>query len=132
MDNNKIKKVISESTVIIHKERYAYLRANETEIKNHFMISRDEQETTIITKEENLPNTKFNEVEKWFKLIEVDLSVPFTAGFVAAITKIVADAGCNAPAISTFSKDYILVRENQIEDATQALKKAGFKSVIEK
>jgi hypothetical protein len=49
---------------------------------------------------------------KWFKLPEIKVSQPFVAkGFPEKVTGIVAGEGLNILIISTFSKDYALVRE---------------------
>ena len=40
--------IIKSSPVIVHKGRYAYLKAQETTLNNHFLISQDEDEITVI------------------------------------------------------------------------------------
>ena len=121
-----VDEIVKESRVIVHKERYAFLKTNEIDLKNHFMVSQDADEITVITEEANVASTLHEKEEKWFKLIEIKVSTPFTAGFIAKVTNIIASEGCNTLVVSTFSKDYILTGEEQIGIAVSALKKAGF------
>lgn len=126
MINPSIEEVIKTSTVIIRKGRYAYLKTNEKDLKNHLMISQDQDETTVITEEQNLPSVKYEEEVKWFKLIEIKVSIPFLKGFIAKVTNIIASKGCNTLVVSTFSKDYILTKEENISEAISAMEEAGF------
>lgn len=119
--------VIKSSQVIVHKGRYAYLKSKNNELGNHFLVSQDKDEITIITEENNLPNENYEKDVKWFKLIEIQVSMPFVAkGFLAKITKTIADKDLNVLVVSTFSKDYILVREETANIAINALKEVGF------
>ncbi|MBI4182157.1 MAG: ACT domain-containing protein [Candidatus Aenigmarchaeota archaeon] len=127
MDTASLDKLIRTSRVVVHPGRYAYLQGKGRSLKNHFMIAQDEDETTVITREEHVPRTPHQKVEKWFALLEVRVSAPFIAkGFLAKITKTIADEGLNVLVVSTFSKDYILVREEATEQAVAALRSAGF------
>jgi len=120
-----LNETIKLSKVIVHKGRYACLKGKEKEIKNHFMLTKDQDETTIITEEKNID--KFEKAEKWFKLIEIKLSNPFKAtGFLATVTKAIADKDLNVLVVSTFSKDYLLVKEESFKIAVDALKDLGF------
>jgi hypothetical protein len=127
-----LNEVIKTSEVIIHKGRYAYLQGEEKEIKNHFLISKDKDEITIVTEEANISSVNFKKEVKWFKLFEIRVSMPFLAkGFLAKVTKTVSDENLNVLVVSTFSKDYILVREETFETASNALKKVGFPVIFE-
>ncbi len=96
-------------------------------MKNHFLICRDKDETTLITEEKNVSNTKFENEVKWFKLFEFKVSCPFQAkGFLAKISKTIADKGLNILIVSTFSKDYALIKEENFKVAVKALKNIGF------
>ncbi len=130
---NELLNVIKSSPLIVHKGRYAYLKGNENELKNHFFISQDNDEITIVTKEENIESTKYEKDVKWFKLLEIKISTPFeTVGFFAKITNTIASKGLNILILSTFSKDYILVREEKYTIAINALKELGFPIEMEK
>jgi hypothetical protein len=125
--DNKLAEIIKTSKIVVHPGRYAYLKAGETEINNHFLVAKDKDETTVVTEEKNIKNTDYEKDVKWFKLVEIKVSAPFVAkGFLAKVTKTVADKGLNVLVVSTFSKDYILVREETWETAIEALEKVGF------
>jgi len=122
-----LNEVIKSSPIIVHSGRYAYLQGQESEIKDHFLICKDKDETTIVTEEKNIANTKYEKDVKWFKLFEIKVSVPFLApGFLAKISKTIADKGLNILFVSTFSKDYVLIREEDSEIAIEAFKEIGF------
>ena len=62
-----------------------------------------------------------------YKLIEFKPAVPFqTVGFLAKIAEIIANQGMNILIVSTFSKDYIMIKEEFCEKGLKALKSAGF------
>lgn len=120
--------VIRTSKVKVCKGRYAYLKVKGANLQNYFMVSRDEDETTVVAEEQDIGSAEYSAIEKWFKLIEVRVSAPFVAlGFLAKITEAIAAKGLNVLVISTFSKDYFLVREESAEKAVQALREIGFK-----
>lgn len=127
MEDLTLAEIIKSSKVVIHRGRYAYLRAQETVINNHFLISKDKDEVTVVTEEKNVPKVKYDKNVKWFKLIEIKTSSPFLAkGLLAKVTKTIADEDLNVLVVSTFSKDYVLVREAAYEVAVEALRKIGF------
>ena len=131
--NGPLGKIIKSSKVIVKKGRYAYLKAEEKSLGNHFLIAQDDGEITVITEEKNVAKTQHKEEVKWFKLIEVGVSKPFVAkGFLAAITKAISEKGLNVLVVSTFSKDYLLVREETNDAAVKALREIGFKVKLEK
>jgi hypothetical protein len=132
MKKPSLAEVIKSSPVIVHKERYAYLKSPEKELKNHFLLSQDRDEITIITEEKNIKNTKYKKEVKWFKLFEFKVSIPFIAvGFLAKISKAMADKGINILIVSTFSKDYGLIREENFKSAIKALEEVGFSVKVE-
>jgi hypothetical protein len=123
----KLEDVIKSSQVIVHDGRYAYLKAKGKQPGDHFLVAQDNDEVTIVTEEGNLEGVKYDSAEKWFKLIEIQVSAPFVAtGFLATITGAIAAKNLNLLVVSTFSKDYILVREEEHQIALQALSEAGF------
>jgi hypothetical protein len=125
--------VIRSSPVIIHKGRYAYLKGKDKELKNHFLLAQDKDEITIVTEEANIKNTKYEKDVKWFKLFEFKVAIPFLSpGFLAKIAQTVADKKLNILIVSTFSKDYALIREEDKTIAMNALRKIGFVVSIEK
>jgi len=120
-----IDKIISTSQVVTHPGRFAYLKAREMTGK-FFMATQDEDEITLVVEEKDLTQD-YTESVKWFSLIEIRVSIPFISkGFLAKVTQAIAKAGLNILVVSTFSKDYILVREESKDNAISALKELGF------
>lgn len=127
MDQPTLEDVIKTSAVVVHPDRYAYLQCAHVQHDSHFLVSRDNDELTVVTKESNVATTPHIKSEKWFRLIEIRVSVPFiTKGFLAKVTKTIADERLNVLVVSTFSKDYILVRDETHGVAVEALRKVGF------
>ncbi len=126
--NEELLTEIKASQIIVKPGRYAYLKADSlVETKGHFLVSQDQDEITVVTKEENLGTVEHSDEVKWFKLCEVKVSKPFLVkGFIAAITGAIANADLNVLVVSTFSKDYILVREETAPKAINALEVLGF------
>ena len=126
--------VIRSSEVIVRSGRYAYLKAGPpadrgepVELGAHFLVARDADEITVVTEEANLGALDLADAVKWFRLIEIRVSQPFAApGFIARVTRAIADRGLNVLAVSTFSKDYFLVREESTDTAVAALRDVGF------
>jgi hypothetical protein len=127
-----LNEVIKTSPVIVHKGKYAYLKTKDTKLNNHFLVSKDKDEITIITEEKNIKKTKYEKIVKWFKLFEIQVSAPFLCtGFLAFVGKTISDKNLNILFISTFSKDYFLIREKDFNIAVKAMKEAGFSVKIE-
>ena len=119
---------IQLSDVIVHPGRYAYLKTDKQVLGDHFLITKDADEITIVTEENNVNSVEFSEETKWFKLFEIRPHTPFlTVGFIATITKAIADKGLNVLVVSTYSKDYILIKEEHSTQAVEALEELGFK-----
>lgn len=126
-NDSNLDRIIQSSQVIIRKGRYAYLKASEICVDDSFMVVQDGDEITIVTEEKDISKTKYDASVKWFKLFEILVSVPFYAkGFLARITDAISSQGLNVLVISTFSKDFVLVREESYEVAEKALKDIGF------
>ncbi len=64
--------------------------------------------------------------EKGYRCIKVEGPLDFAlTGILASLTTVLAQASISAFAVSTFDTDYILVKEDQMEKAVQALSKEG-------
>ncbi|MBI5390125.1 ACT domain-containing protein [Candidatus Woesearchaeota archaeon] len=119
--------VIKVSQVIVHHERYAYLLCSRVPLGKHFMVSQDADEITVITTENNAKKVKHKKDIKWFKLFEIRVATPFVSvGFLAAISSAIAAKGLTILMVSTFSKDYVLIHEEETSVAFRALLELGF------
>ncbi len=131
MDRSKIKKIIRQSSFSVAEGRYIYAKARTVDVlDDHFMVSRDSHEITVVTREENV--SRFDLIEKnkeFYKLIALNVSAPFYAvGFLSTVSTAIAEKGMNVLIVSTYSKDYLLVKYDNVEAAQKVLVKLGFKA----
>jgi len=128
--NDELKRIIEQSSFEVQEGIYIYAKANSApKIGNHFMVSKDKYEITVVTKEENLQDLDLIERNKDnYSLIALNVSIPFySVGFLATVSTAIAKANMNILIISTYSKDYIMVREDKLKGAKEVLFSLGFK-----
>ena len=126
--NDKILEMFSKSYYIVHEGEYKYTKvATEPQSKSHFMVTKDDDEITVLTKKENLSELEIIETNEhsWI-LISLNLKTPFMAGTMATINSACFEAGLNNLIVSTYSKDYIIVRKDQLLQITSVLDSLGF------
>lgn len=131
--NNEIRKIIKESTFKVEGGRFIYAKVSKAPaIGSHFLITKDDEEVTVVTKEENLSGLKLIEKNKdFYKLIALNVSIPFySVGFLATVSEAIAKGGMNILIVSTYSRDYIMVKSSKIKDAKLILLKLGFKKSL--
>ncbi len=123
----QLRDVIESSEIVVRSGRFAYLKCKERPSGNHFLVAQDSDEVTVVIEESRVPEVAYSDSTRWFRLLEVRVSLPFLAkGFLAMIAQTVADQDLNILLVSTYSKDYALVREESAEVAIAALKNVGF------
>ncbi|MDO8668815.1 MAG: ACT domain-containing protein [Candidatus Buchananbacteria bacterium] len=130
--NSEIKKIIKESTFKVEEGKFVYAKVSKVpNIENHFLVSRDADEITVVTKEENLSELDIKERNKdFYRLIAINVSIPFySVGFLATVSQAIAEKSMNILIVSTYSKDYIMVKDDRLEDAKSVLLKLGFKEL---
>ena len=129
-----VKEAIPKSIATVMKDTYVYVKTDILEKPDiHFMVSKDKDEITVVTKKENLKELNVLEVVGDYKLIEFKPAVPFqTVGFLAKIAETIANEGMNILIVSTFSKDYIMIKEKKKKKGISALKNVGFPIEYEK
>ncbi len=128
--NDELKKIIEQSSFEVQEGKFIYTKVKSLpEQNNHFLVAQDKDEITVVTKEENLGSLALIERNKDdYNLIALNVSVPFySTGFLATISSEIAKAGMNILIISTYSKDYIMVKEDKLDLAKQVLLTLGFK-----
>ena len=92
------------------------------------MVTRDEKEITVVTKEENLADIDAVAVnpDRWL-LLSIDCANPFyCVGFLAKISAGLSGAGMDILVISTFSCDWVFVKEEDGPRAAAVLRSMGF------
>ena len=91
-----------------------------------FMIFRDKFEVTLLLDEVDYGTIRHAirdaKVQGGFRLLTFDVVMDFTVvGFMAEVSRILAVAGTSIVAISAFSRDHILVSQNDLGNALKAL-----------
>ena len=130
--NDEIQNIIRQSSFIIEEGCFVYVKVAEVPVAgSYFMVTHDADEITVVTREENLGTLKVIERNKdRYCLIALHVSIPFySVGFLAAVSEAIACEGMNILIVSTYSKDYILVRYDYMEKAKAVLLKLGFKEI---
>jgi uncharacterized protein len=126
--NKNLKKVIETSTLVSHIEKFICAKVKTiSDLSGHFLVSQDSDEITVITKKDNIDKLDLIEKnEADYSLLEIKFSTTLNVvGFFAAASSSLAEEGISILAVSTYSKDYILVKEEDTEKAIQSLTKLG-------
>lgn len=127
-EDNHLDEIIKNSAVKVQKGRYAVLRLNSLpENSDWWFLMKDDDEISAVVREEAIDAFDYEDSQKWFRLIEIVVSVPFFAvGFIASVTTAIARQGQNVLVVSTFSKDNFLVRDESLHSVVYALTTLGF------
>lgn len=128
----KLQEIIKSSTFETQDGIYFYCKVAGKPSGDHFLISQDKDEITVVTTEDKIKDLDLLQKNKeTYKLIALNVSVPFySVGFLAAVTDSIAKEGMNLLVVSTYSKDYILVKEEMLKKATEVLHNLGFQNLI--
>jgi len=86
----------------------------------------DKNETTVIINQSKVNDEDVIEIEKDWKILTFDMVLPFgLVGFLAKVSKVIADEKISIFAISAYSTDHILVKENDLAKAKEKLENLG-------
>jgi hypothetical protein len=91
-----------------------------------FMLLRDPHEVTLLCEEEDWLAMRHAardaRVETGFRLVTLDIELPWNVvGFLARVTEILAAAGVSVGALSAFSRDHLLIKQDELATALRAL-----------
>lgn len=91
-----------------------------------FMILRDPKQVTLVVEEEDWQRMRHAvrdaQVETDFRLLTLDVELPWTVvGYFARITEILAAAGISIGAVSSFSRDHLLIKQQDLGNALKVL-----------
>lgn len=92
------------------------------------MITRDEKETTVVTTDDAIADVDVLSMnpDRWL-LLAIDCANPFyCVGFIAKISTFLSGAGLDILVVSTFTRDWVFVKEEEAEKAAEILMAAGF------
>jgi hypothetical protein len=91
-----------------------------------FMLLRDEHEVTLLLDETDWRTIRHAvrdaSVEGDFRLLTFDVVLDWkVVGFLSHVTRILAEAGVSCGALSAFSRDHLLVKQDDLGKALRAL-----------
>ena len=91
-----------------------------------FMLLRDAHETTLLVEEEDWRAMRHvvrdARVEAGWRLVTFDVVLPWdVVGFLAHVTRILAEAGVPVGALSAFSRDHLLIKQEDLGKALRVL-----------
>jgi len=89
-----------------------------------FSITRTAEELSVVCGQDAVPAGV--RCERGWRCLRLAGTIPFSAvGVLVALTAPLADAGISVFALSTFDTDYLLVKEQDLEAAIDALRRQG-------
>ena len=111
--------------VYVWEEIFAIIKSKKP-YPNAFANIIDKNETTVIIEQSKYNDEDVVEIEKDWKIITFDMVLPFgLVGFLAKISKVLADEKISIFAISAYHTDHVLVKEKDLVRAEEKLKELG-------
>jgi hypothetical protein len=91
-----------------------------------FMFLKDEHEVTLLLDEVDWRTMRHAvrdaRIESNFRLLTFDIELDWkTVGFLARVTQILAEAGVSVGALSAFSRDHLLIKQDDLATALRVL-----------
>jgi hypothetical protein len=91
-----------------------------------FMFLKDEHEVTLMLDETDWRTMRHAvreaRIESGFRLLTFDIELDWkTVGFLARVTQILAQAGISVGALSAFSRDHLLIKQDDLGTALRVL-----------
>jgi len=119
------KNYFKNGKVYIWKETFAIIKSKKP-YPNAFANIIDKNEITVIIEQSKYNNEDVIEIEKDWKILTFDMVLPFKlVGFLAKVSKVLADEKIPIFAVSAYSTDHILVKEEDLETAKEKLQNLG-------
>lgn len=91
-----------------------------------FMIFKDKFETTLLLDEIDFEKIRYAvlnaKVESGFRMLTFDIELDFNVvGFLAEVSRILAEANISIVALSAFSRDHLLIKQSDLAKALKVL-----------
>jgi len=119
------KNYFKNSKVYVWKETFAIIKSKKP-YPNAFANIIDKKETTVIIEQSKHNDEDIIEIEKDWKILTFDMVLPFgLVGFLAKVSKVLADEKIPIFAISAYSTDHILVKEKDLARAEEKIEDLG-------
>ncbi len=109
----------------IWKKTFAIVKAKRA-CPDAFANIIDKNEITSVIEQGKVKEKDVIDIEKGWKILTFDMVLPFgLVGFLAAISKALADEGIGIYVISAYTTDHILIKRKDIVKAEKKLRKLG-------
>lgn len=122
-------------TMKLLKEKYGVCRLDKTDSipnwakdSDFFSITKTLDELSIVCSQQNIPNDI--KCEKDWRILKIEGPLDFSLiGILASISTILAQKEISIFAVSTYDTDYILVKDNDVDNAIEALVNKGYEII---
>ncbi len=122
----KLEEYLKGGRVYVWKETFAVIKSKKTYLEAFANII-DKNEVTVIIEQSKYNKEDVIEIEKDWKILTFDMVLPFElVGFLAEISKALAEEGIPIFAISAYSRDHILIKEKDLPKAIRKLRAIGY------
>ena len=124
----KLENYFKNGKIKVWKETFSIVKSKKS-LADAFAVVKDKKELTVVIDESKIRNNKdIIKLEEDWKLLTFDVELPFNlVGFLAKVSKALAEEKISIFVISAYSTDHILVKEKNLKVATSKLKSLGFK-----
>ena len=121
----ELQEYFKNGKVYIWKETFAVVKSKKS-YPDAFTNIIDKNETTVIIEQSKVNDEDIIKIEKDWKILTFDMVLPFElVGFLAKVSKVLADEKISIFAISAYSTDHILVKEKDLAKAKEKLENLG-------
>jgi hypothetical protein len=112
----------------VWKESFAIVKLKKP-LPNAFAVIKDKNEITCVIEQSKIKDRKsIIKIENSWRIITFDTILPFgLVGFIAKISKALAEEGISIFIISAFSADHILIKNQNLKKTINKLENLGFK-----
>jgi len=118
--------------VIVWKDKFAVAKARRS-VEDAFAVIKDKNEITVIAEQQKINAEDVIEVRGGWKILTFDAVLPFDLiGFLATISRALAEENISILAISSYSTDHILVMEKDLGKAIKKLESLGVRIEMQK
>ena len=122
---------IENCKVLLRRESYAIIKAKKL-MPSAFAVICDGDEITVVIDQSRIVKQHIIEVDSievdsdW-RMLTFQIVLPLDlVGFLAEVSRVLADRGVSILALSAYSTDHILVKEKDIGEAVNGLVEMGF------
>ena len=91
-----------------------------------FMVFRDGREVTLLLEDNDYQRIRHlvrdAKIERGFRMVTLDIELPWNVvGYLARVTEILAASGIPVGALSSFSRDHLLIKQDDLGKALNVL-----------